>query len=201
MMRRMQPTIRMTFERKSEAEVAANSTGLVTLREPREDEKRWRVNWPRVTEADRWYREQWLPIARTKIIAERQRGTLTMKAAVKQPSERTYAVLPSAVPEHARKIYAVLLSRCAGYVKPPRAEDVVSGLKRRTPNEVETDAIRVYLWEATDEEVREAWKAGEFTLEVLMQCVDRIAKHDEMTGLHSIREWLIVETAQCEQNA
>lgn len=126
----------------------------------------------------------------------RQRGTLTLKAGVKEPPEPPYAVLPSAAPEGARKIHGVLLSRCGGYVRAPRAQDVVRGLKRGAPKAVEADAIRTYLWEAKNEEVREAWKAGEFTLEELMRCVEQIAKHDQMTGLHSIREWLIIETAQ-----
>ena len=193
------PTIRMGIKRAPQA--TATTTGLATSSTPRESEMRWRVHWARVAEADAWYRREWRPTADQQIIGQQHTGTVTLKAAVKRSDEPTYAVLPDAAPANARKICAVLLSRCAGYRTAPKAEDVINGLKRGTPNDVEADAIRAYLWEANGEEVREAWKAGEFTLQELMQCVDRIAKHDDMTGLHSVREWLKVETAQCEQNA
>ena len=193
------PTVRMGIERTLQA--TATTTGPATLSTPRESKTRWRVDWTRVAEADAWYRREWRPIADQQVIGQQHTGTLTLKAAVKRSDEPTYAVLPNAAPANARKIYAVLLSRCAGYRAAPKAADVINGLKRGTPNDVEADAIRTYLWEASSEEVREAWKAGEFMLQELMQCVDRIAKHDDMTGLHSVREWLKVETTRCEQNA
>jgi hypothetical protein len=58
-------------------------------------------------------------------------------------------------------------------------------LKASTPNESQAEAIRTFL--------REAWKAGEFTLAALMRALEQIVDDDDTLTVHSARQWLIIE--------
>jgi hypothetical protein len=73
-------------------------------------------------------------------------------------------------------------------------------LKASTPNESQAEAIRTFLREATAHEVREGWKAGEFTLTALMRAIEQIVDNDDILTVHSVRQWLIFEPQQCAPN-
>lgn len=118
----------------------------------------WKVDWPTVRGADRWLREQWPHVAEWRTIARKDVGTLTLTAAVRITAAQAEPVLPEAGPPGARKIRAVLLSRCAGYAVEPKAEDIVNGVKSRHPSATEADAILAYILEASEAQVDAAWK-------------------------------------------
>lgn len=158
--------------------------------------RRWRVDWPKVRGAERWLREEWAPMAGWEIIERRDIGNLTMSARVRRPPRHVSTVLPEGAPTGARHVHGVLLSHCAGYRNAPKATDVVGGIKSEAPNETESKAILSYVLEASENEVEAAWKAGEFALEHLMGCIDRIGNHESLRGLTSVRKWLVVEDAR-----
>ena len=160
---------------------------------PSKRDLRWRVDWDRVIACERWYECEWRPTAGRQVIAETQAGNLALKAVIEAPDERAYGGLVISGPKDGGRIHGILLSRCAGYARAPRAEDVVRGLKVATPTEAQAEAIRAFLREATTHEVREAWKAGEFTLIALMRALEQIVDNDDMLTVYSVRHWLIVE--------
>lgn len=192
--------ITLGIDRSREREVAVRASPLTTLPVWSRRDLRWRVDWDRVAACERWYEREWQPTGARRVIAETQVGNLTLRGVVKTPEERAYGGLVISGPKEGRTIHGVLLSRCAGYVKAPRAEDVVSGLKAATPNETQADAIRTFLREATTRQVREGWKAGEFSLTALMRALERIVDDDDMLTTYSVRQWLIFEPKQCEAN-
>ena len=160
---------------------------------PKRCDVRWRVDWDRVAACERWYERDWRPCAARRVISETQVGNLTLKAVVKIPEERAYGGLVISGPRDGGTIHAVLLSRCAGYVKAPSAEDVVRGLQAASPNETQAEAIRTFLREATTHEVRAAWKAGEFGLRALMRAIEQVVENDDLVAVYSVRQWLIFE--------
>ena len=194
------PTITFGIQRSRERDAAARASPLTTLPTRRARDLRWRVDWARVVSSDRWRERHWQPVAGRRVIAQTQRGNLTLKAVVKTPEERADGGLVISGPKNARTIHAVLLSRCAGYVKAPRAEDIVRGIKNARPTDAQATAIKAFLREATAHQVRKAWKAGEFTMAELMRAVDRVVDDDDMRTTHSIRRWLIIEPRECEPN-
>ena len=194
------PTITFGIQRSRERDAAARASPLTTLPTPRARDLRWRVDWERVVSSERWRERHWQPVAGRRVIAQTQRGNLTLKAVVKAPEERADGGLVISGPKNARTIHAVLLSRCAGYVKAPRAEDIVRGIRNARPNDAQARAIKAFLREATAHQVRKAWKAGEFTMAELMRAVERVVDDDDMRTTHSIRRWLIIEPRECEPN-
>ena len=196
----MHPVVTLGIDRSREREAAARASPLAILPVPSRSDLRWRVDWDRVVASERWHEREWRPTAGRRIIAEKQVGDLTLRAVVRMPEERAYGGLTISGPKDGRTIHGVLLSRCAGYIKAPRAEDVVYGLKASAPNETQAEAIRTFLREANAHEVREAWKAGEFTLTGLMRALEQIVDRDDMLTVHSVRYWLIIEPQQCEPN-
>ena len=196
----MHPTVTLGIDRSREREAATRASPLASQSVPSRRELRWRVDWDRVIARERWYEHEWRPTAGRRVIAEIQVGNLALKAVIKTPEERAYGGLVLSGPTDGGTIHAVLLSRCAGYARAPSAEDVVRGLKAATPNEAQAEAIRTFLREATSHEVREAWKAGEFTLTALMRALAQIVDNDDLLTIYSVRQWLIVEPRRCESN-
>lgn len=194
------PMITLGIDRSGEREAAARASPLWILPVPSRRDLRWRVDWNKVIACERWHEREGRPTGSRRVIAETQVGKLTLKAVVDAPEERAYGGLMISGPEDGRTIHGVLLSRCAGYVEAPRAEDVMCGLKTSTPNETQAEAIRTFLREATAHEVREGWKAGEFTLTALMRAIEKIVDNDDTLTVHSVRQWLIIEPWQCEPN-
>ena len=192
--------ITLGIDRSYERKAAARASPLTILSVPSRRDLRWKVDWDRVTACERWYEREWRRSAARRVIAETQVGNLTLKAVVKTPEERAYGGLVISGPKDGRTIHGVLLTRCAGYVAAPSAEDVVSGLKAATPNETQAEAIRTFLREATTHEVRQACKAGEFTLTALMRALEQIVDNDDTLTVYSVRQWLIIEPEQCEPN-
>ena len=166
------------IDRSNEREAAARASPLTILPVPSPRDLRRRVDWDKAIASERWYECEWRPTAGRRIIAEKQVGNLTLRAVVKMPEERAYGGLTISGPKDGRTIHGVLLSRCAGYIKAPRAKDVVDGLKSSAPNETQAEAIRPFLLEANAHEMRQARKAGEFTLTALMRALERIGDRD-----------------------
>ena len=181
------------IDREREREVAARASPLTSLPAPKRRELRWRVDWDRVAAWERWYEREWRPAAGRRVVAEARMGNLTLKGVTETPEERAYGGLVVSGPKDGRTIHGVLLSRCAGYVKAPSAEDVVRGLEAATPSERQAEAIRTFLREATAHQVREGWKAGEFTLTSLMRALEQIVDDDDTLTTYSVRQWLIIE--------
>lgn len=196
----MHPMLTLGIDRSHEREVAARASPLTILPVPARRALRWRVDWESVMACERWLDRELRGTGVRRVIAETQVGNLTLKGVIKTPEERAYGGLMISGPKDGRTIHGVLLSRCAGYVKAPRAEDVVCGLKASTPNETQAEAIRTFLREATVHEVREAWKAGEFSLTALMRALELLVDKDDTLTVHSVRQWLIVEPEPCEPN-
>ena len=194
------PTITFGIQRSRERDAAARISPLTTLPKTRTRDLRWRVDWARVASSERWRERHWHPAAGRRVIAQTQHGNLTLKAVVKAPEERADGGLVISGPKNARTIHAVLLSRCAGYVKAPCVEDVVCGIKNAGRNDAQATAIRTFLREATADQVRKAWKAGEFTIAELMRAAEQVVDDDDMRTTHSIRRWLIIEPRECEPN-
>ena len=181
------------IDRSREREVATRASPLTTMPVPRRRDLRWRVDWDRVAAWERWYEREWQPEPGRRVIAEAQMGNLTLKGVTEAPEERACAGLVVSGPKDGGTIHGVLLSRCAGYVKAPSAEDAVRGLEAATPNERQAEAIRTFLREATTHQVREGWKAGEFTLTSLMRALEQIVDNDDLLTTYSVRQWLIIE--------
>ena len=194
------PMITLEIDRSREREAAARASPLTILSAPSRRALHWRVDWDRVIACERWLEREWRSTAARRVIAETQVGKLTLKAVVKTPKERAYGGLVISGPKDGRTIHGVLLSRCAGYVKAPRAEDVVRGLEVPTPNETQAEAIRSFLREATPHEVCAGWKAGEFSLTALMRALEQIVDNDDTLTVHSVRQWLTIEPQPCEPN-
>ena len=194
------PMITLAVDRSHEREAAARASPLTILPVPGRDALRWRVDWDRVMACERWHEREGRRTGARRVIAETQVGKLMLKGVVDAPDERAYGGLMISGPKNGRAIHGVLLSRCAGYVKAPRAEDVVCGLEASTPDETQAEAIRTFLREATAHEVREGWKAGEFTLTALMRAIEKIVDNDDTLTVHSVRQWLIIEPQQCAPN-
>lgn len=173
---------------------------LITFSTPRRRDLRWRVNWQMVADSERWRERHRDTAANQRAVAQRQFGNITLKAVVKTPPKPAYTGLAQIGPENARTIHTVLLSCCAGYARPPRTEDVIHAIGNTKPSRAETEAIQTFLLEANAEQVRKAWKAGEFTLAELMKTAEQVVADNDMRTTHSIRRWLIIEPAPCAQN-
>ena len=147
--------------------------GRKTVEREKRDEANWRVNWEEVKKTEEW------------IEKERAAGRWGFTG---HPG--AYDILPSAVPEEVGQIGGVLLSRCAGYAKPPRPREVAAAVRSQTPSTEQWDALAAYLQEATATEVKTACQAGEIELRKLMQRVEEMMERTGMYGLRSVEQWL-----------
>ena len=189
--------------KRERADAAAEALGLAMTKRRHTGEVQWRVDWTKVEREDRWLQTIHGPNARrardTKVVAERRLGALTLRAVVEVPPRRTRAVLPAAGPADAYHIHGVILRRCAGYARAPRAEDVARGIGRGTPTDAEAKAIKCYVREATHADIEAAWKNEEFTLAKLMHCIEQIGNRSSVGGLRSVEHWLVIEPAPCSK--
>ena len=185
--------IELVMDRSREREIAARASPLTSVPVQSRRALRWRVDWDRVRACERWLNREPRGSGTRRVIAQTQVGNLTLKGVIETPEEHAYGGLTISGPKDARTIHAVLLSRCAGYVETPRAQDVVCGLNTPAPSETQAEAIRTFLREATAHEVRKAWKNAEFTLTELMRALEQLVDNDDMLTVHSVRQWLIVK--------
>ena len=178
---------------KTRSERAPSQTGLIHIPTVRESELRWRVNWAAVERYERWLHGQGLMLNERRTIATREVGGLLYAAVVEVPHEQAEGGLVLVGPENARTIHGVLLSGCAGYSDPPRAEDVVAGIEAEQPNDAQGRAVCVFLTEASRYDIRRAWKRGEFKLSNLMRTVERIIGPHHVPRIRKLREWVNIE--------
>ena len=161
--------------------------------EPAAQSKRrrgWKVNWPKVANADRWLADRGPDPSAQEIVAQTTIGCIALAAVVQAPTPPADPHPPEAGPAHAINVFDVLVSRCAGHPDCPHATEVVEGIASATPSERELRAIWVYIRASTAHDVRRAWKSGEFTMTGLMEKIERCFGPEDIALMRALHEWM-----------
>ena len=136
----------------------------------------WKVDWPKVAKAERWLAMR---------APDRPIETAIAEATPVRSPRR-----PETGPTHAQNVFGVLAARCAGHRDCPEAAEVVEGIANRAPTERQLRAIRVFIRASTPEDVRRAWKAGEFRLSNLMEKMERWIDAEAIPLMRGVHQWM-----------
>lgn len=150
----------------------------------------WDVDWERIEADEHWRATHWRVFGAIEFTAPpRIAHGIEYRTCRPKQISKPGGILVHFGPEGARHIAGTLLQHCAGYREAPHAEDVVAALRSDRPDARQANALKDYLYEAGRQDVREAWKAGEFTLHALMSRARALFPEDAHAVPHSISPW------------
>ena len=176
--------------RKKSAIQSTSSTTFEPLHPERAPARLWEVDWKRVEAEEHWRATHWRAFANIEFTSTSvTRGAIEYRTCRTKPAPKAGGGLEFFGPDAARHIAGTLLQRCAGYREAPQAQDVAAALRSDNPDEQQARALKIYLYEASAQDVREAWKAGEFTLRELMSRARSVFGAHAREVPHSICQW------------
>ena len=150
----------------------------------------WTVDWPKVTEADQCRDRRTSSEGNDTILAVAEFGAIRIKAVTRSPKRGNELDAHQTEPVDARNVFDVLVTRCAGHPDCPDASEVIEGIANTAPTQRYRRAIWVYLRACTADDVRRAWRAGEFRMSALMEAVEKRFEPEEINLLQAVHEWM-----------
>ena len=95
----------------------------------------WKVDWPKVAEAERWLAMQAPDRPIETAVAEATPAPVRIAAAGLTHTPARDPCRPETGPTDALNVFGVLAARCAGHRDCPEAAEVVEGIANRAPTE------------------------------------------------------------------